>query len=869
MFIGEDNHILYFYTRQAVIVGIDDVEGKLMYETETGLPKGAANHIYSPDISSNIINHKVALFINYNFYLWDLQNRRLLRRSAVFPDASRYLLTMKTEDEVFYFSYKTNNALQVYNFSTAASQPIFVKGKDNKEIARCVIYRWQNKPLLTFSNQLFEVDTALRVLKSEIMNLQNKPIGGGSAITKLKEDNFGNLYVISIMDGFTKIMRNNYPVNYYGTTKKEDNFVLSILPDKSNNRIMVGTTNGLLVFDTLQRLLQQIRTFGSETVPIAPNTILKNSDGHYFLYGSGKKEVTVLDRDLRKIRLIPVTTTQPENKKGFDYFGNVLTQEKAWAVTQTQGKLFKTDFVANTVTQHEFTSYYTMSGMLSDGVILAHANDELIFLNAATFKEVKRLPFKNTGDVRCFVKDARNNIYLGTNKGIFKIDLAGNVTRHLNKETGLPDECIYAMALDTDGFLWCSTNKGILRVNDGNGIFQLTKEDGLQENEFNTNVVATAEDNEVFFGGVNGVSSFYPSALNRFEEKINLLFTRIKLNNDDVLTERAVWNLEKLDLSYTQNSLAFDFVAMGNSNPRQYIYQYRMKGIEEHWMQNIGLQTVRYFLPPGKYVFQVFASRFLNGKTRPMKEIYITIHPPFWKAWWFITSVAVSFIAAIVFFLNQQNRRTYRTRLVALEHEYALQVERERISRDLHDSIGAYANAVLYSTERLQQEEEATERTELMMDLKFASKDIITSLRETIWALKKEQYSGEECLLRMKNFVYALSRYYPHIHFKVEGSAPADTALHYSKALNVVRILQESVTNAIKHGAPHNVVIISTENEGRWQLKVTDDGKGFNLAADNGTGNGLHNMKHRAIESGLYLSISSEQGGETTVLLLV
>ena len=61
-----------------------------------------------------------------------------------------------------------------------------------------------------------------------------------------------------------------------------------------------------------------------------------------------------------------------------------------------------------------------------------------------------------------------------------------------------------------------------------------------------------------------------------------------------------------------------------------------------------------------------------------------------------------------------------------------------------------------------------------MKDLKFASKDIITSLRETIWALKKDNYTAEDCLLRIKNFIQPFARYYPHIKFTVEGEAPAE-----------------------------------------------------------------------------------------------
>jgi ligand-binding sensor domain-containing protein len=175
----------------------------------------------------------------------------------------------------------------------------------------------------------------------------------------------------------------------------------------------------------------------------------------------------------------------------------------------------------------------------------------------------------------------------------------------MNKASGLPDECIYAMVHDRYGFLWCSTNKGIFRVNDrDNSLLQLKKEDGLQENEFNTNAVSMSPDGEIFFGGVNGLSSFFPADISNQQEKMELLVTGIKINNEPLRADTAVWNIKELELAHDQNSLAFDFIAMANNNPGQYTYQYKMDGIDDQWIQNNDLQTVRYFLPPGNYVFQ-------------------------------------------------------------------------------------------------------------------------------------------------------------------------------------------------------------------------------------------------------------------------
>jgi signal transduction histidine kinase len=872
-FIGEDdNNIIYFYTEKGNITGIECHTFKVFSETKTGFPYYSSSSADRPVFSDNIISHKAAIKISSSLYLWDLKTKKLLYQSAAVPNMSRNLLKLKTENEVLYYNYTTNNALQLYNFASHTNRTLFVKGKDDKQIGRCIILPWQNKILISFNNRLFETDETLQVLKKELVNFQNQPAAGNASIGSIMEDNFGNLFIQTVTNGIRKIIRNNYPVKYYGTEKKQDNFVLSILPDKKNNRILAGTSgNGLLVFDTLQRLIKHIKTLPGKNVSFSPNTILKMSNGNYLLFCGGEKKAWQLSNDLSKLSSIPITTSLPAHKSGIDYFGNFLFQNEREAIIQSQSRLYKTNFAANTVSEHEVTNSYTMSGILYNGMIITHANDELIYLDAATFKEVKKVSFKNTGYVRCFAIDAVNNIHVGSNKGIFIIDSTGKVLKHLNKENGLPDECIYAMVFDDDEFLWCSTNKGILKINKDNSILQLNKEDGLQENEFNTNTVAKAEDGELFFGGVNGVSSFYPSAISSFEDKPVALLTGLRVNNEEYNKDTATWMLQKIILPYSKNSFSFDFVAMGSGNPDQYIYQYKMEGLDKEWIQNSGTQTVRYFLQPGKYSFQLYASRQFDSKAIPLKEIIIIIRPPFWKTWWFLTALALLFVGGAAYATNQFNKAEYRKKLAVLEEEQKIQLERERISRDLHDNIGAYANAVLYNTELLEKEDETAIRNDLMKDLKFASKDIIVALRETIWALKKDNYSAEDCLLRIRNFLQPFTRYYQQIKFTIEGEAPANKELHYTKALNVVRIVQEAVTNAIKHSAPGNIRIASSERDGKWELTVTDNGKGFDYKTANETdqGNGLNNMKQRALDSGFGFTIESDNGTGTKISILI
>jgi len=873
-FIGEDEGSIYIYTQSAEIIGISLKDYSVSSRIKTGFPDYGPNSDYRPSIGDNIAGHKAVWRIAEFIYLWDLKNKKLVAKSPAIASLSSFFLHLKNENEVYYYTYKTSDAsIEIYNFATHSNKTLPVRIPLNGYIGRFCIYHWGAKTLVSLNDRLFEADTSGLKLMSEIVDFQNQPVALNNPIAGIYEDNFGNLYLQTVSGGIRKIIRNNYPLKYYNNGEAKKNFIMAVLPDKSNNRILAGARgNGILVYDTLQRLQKHIKFITRTGAVASPNAILKKPDGNYIVFAQGEKKVWELSSDLSGIRSIPITSKLPKTKSGANYFSDHLMQSDNGSVIQQETNLFRVGFYPLTVQEEKITDGYTMGGLYYPPYIITHANNELIFLDAKTSAPLKKISFKNTGYVRCFATDNKNNIYIGSNKGIFVIDTAAKILQQFNKETGLPDECIYAMDLDAENNLWCSTNKGILKIKNGKVVHQLKKEDGLQENEFNTNVTSKAADGELFFGGVNGVSSFFPAAIGGQEENLSLIFTRILANNQDAIKDTAAWKIDKLVLPYTHNSLSFDFVAMGNQNPDQYLYQYQMVKIDKEWIRSDGMQTIRYSLPPGRYVLKIYASRSLDDTPTPLKELVIIIRPPFWKSWWFMVLAGVLIVSLLAYIINQNNKRKFEKRLQQLENERQLKEERERISKDLHDSLGAYANAVLYNTELLEKESVASRQKELIGDLKFASKDIITSLRETVWALKKETYSAEDCLLRIRNFVQPLSRYYHKINFTLEGEAPATLELHYTKALALVRIVQEAIANAIKHSGAENISLLSqTSSAGKWHITVKDDGKGFQYTdtKTNSEGNGLTNMEQRAAEASIHYTIESVVGKGTTIQIII
>lgn len=871
IFIGEDNNKIYFYSGKGTITGLDNRHFNIVSETHTDYPIFPNLTSQSIKFSSNIIDHKVALMVDHRLYVWDLEKKEEVTRSEKNPLSFSHTLFMLSPYEVLYYHYETEGYIEYYNFHTGkSSQEIFLN-KNPYLSSRINIYPWFGKKLVSVGNRLFESDNNITKFEKELVNLQNLPIAGKNTIVRMKQDHFGNLYLVTINSGFYKLIRNNYPIKYLGTQVSDSNYTISILPDKENNRILAGTSgNGLLVFDTLQHLQKHIKYLPGNNYPFSLACIVKRPRDGYLLFITGERCIWQLSHDLKTLKKIPYTTTLPKEKSVIHYFSKLLYQDDKLVFVLSQGSVYKLDFEKKQFKENFFADTYTMSGMFFNNFILTHTGDNLLFIDSSQCQVYKKIPLNNSNHVRCFTKGDENKIYIGSNNGIFIIDSSGKIIRHITKADGLPDNCVYAMETDVYGTLWCSTNKGIFSLNKKNDIFQLTKDDGLQENEFNTNVVAKTGDGELFFGGINGVSFFYPPDLNRYEEKINMLVTGIKVNNEAAFTDTATWNISSIKLPYNQNNLSFDFIAMANNNPGQYIYQYKLEGIDKDWILNNELQTIRYILPPGKYILKLYASRYFDANAKPLKEIAILIDPPFWRTWWFGICMAVIMISVLVYMINQYNIRKYNKKLQELQSEHKLQLERERISRDLHDSIGAYANAVLYKTDLLQHESVQEQRAELMKDLRFASKDIITSLRETIWALQKEEYTAEECLLRIRNFIQPFNRYYPNIHFSVNGNADASRKLNNNKALNLVRIVQEAVTNAIKHANASTITVTSEMPDGTWKLRVTDDGKGYSFSElEKSGGNGLANMKQRAHDAGFDISFDSNAVSGSMISIIV
>lgn len=228
-------------------------------------------------------------------------------------------------------------------------------------------------------------------------------------------------------------------------------------------------------------------------------------------------------------------------------------------------------------------------------------------------------------------------------------------------------------------------------------------------------------------------------------------------------------------------------------------------------------------------------------------------------------------IAGLVF--KDQRRKQKEKMRKAIEEEKrvasasileAEEKERKRIAADLHDNIGAYATAIRDDVDKLKEEGEHHDPNHLV-NLRQHSQEILDSLRDTIWVLNKDNITVTGISDRFKNYISKLQRSYPDINMLIRENIEADVHINSQRALNIFRIMQEAVHNALKHSGAENINITITCNE-QMQIKVADDGNGINELNRN-TGNGLGNMRARAAEAGMQLKIESHKKNGTTILL--
>ncbi len=218
-------------------------------------------------------------------------------------------------------------------------------------------------------------------------------------------------------------------------------------------------------------------------------------------------------------------------------------------------------------------------------------------------------------------------------------------------------------------------------------------------------------------------------------------------------------------------------------------------------------------------------------------------------------------VIIIAYFLFRDYRKKQRLKVErAIENEKKLSAkaiadaeenERKRIAADLHDNLGAYAASIASNLDILQSDHLSGQHQIALQELNNNSQTIVAQLSDTIWALNKDTLTLTAISDRVKVFLNRIRKSYSNIEMEVLEKIDEDAELPPTQAFHLFQIIQEAITNAVKHSGTQRLLVQVTGGR-QWKIMVTDYGKGIGDIdnVEQGGGNGLRNMKARAAVSG-------------------
>ncbi|MCP5051052.1 MAG: response regulator [bacterium] len=282
----------------------------------------------------------------------------------------------------------------------------------------------------------------------------------------------------------------------------------------------------------------------------------------------------------------------------------------------------------------------------------------------------------NNNVVFTICRDRKGFLWLGTDGGgLNKFDRKTRRFSYFDESHGLPNNLVFGILEDNRGFLWLSTNKGLSQFNPGTGAFiNYTTGDGLQGKEFNGNAYHKSSSGELFFGGINGFTAFYPSLIKPNPHIPNVVLTGLKLFDQAVspggrfhgrvLLPKSISRTREIVLSYKENLFSLEFAALHYASPRENRYKFKMEGLDPRWQESRDRRYVTYAnLPPGDYVFRVKGSNNDGLWNEEGAALKIVILPPVWGTWWFRLIAVVVILLIILMTIKARTSRIDRLNL--------------------------------------------------------------------------------------------------------------------------------------------------------------------------------------------------------------
>jgi signal transduction histidine kinase/ligand-binding sensor domain-containing protein len=465
----------------------------------------------------------------------------------------------------------------------------------------------------------------------------------------------------------------------------------------------------------------------------------------------------------------------------------------------------------------------------------------------------------------------------------------------ITAEQGLYDDHISEVLADENGWLWLGTDAGIFKIRqqefeqvaagrvDRVHCVRYGPDDGMAS--LQANVVASpgalrSRDGRLWLPTRTALAVINPERIRPDAEIPAVMLKRVLVDDrlaaayPGPITLPGVLDLQNpsasLRLPPGHRRLEFEFTALSFAAPDNLGFQHRLDGFDDDWVDGGSVRTVNYSrLPAGTYRFRVKACNRDGIWNEAGATLAFIVQPFVWQTWWFRLAAFAAFTSGIVALARYLSFRRLRLRLQLVEQQAALDKERTRIARDIHDDLGCRLTEIVLLTEVLQNPGQAKVAPEQIQQISTAARQGLQSLDETVWAINPRNDTVAHLIDYLGQFaVEFLQAANIRCHADLPEHPPAQT-LSAEVRHNLFLGVKEALNNVVRHSRASEATLAITIDTAGLRVRIQDNGRGFAQAPDDAYADGLRNMRQRMEEIGARFEVESQPGSGTRICFLV
>lgn len=657
----------------------------------------------------------------------------------------------------------------------------------------------------------------------------NQGLIGSDCVMALLKDKNNNLWIGTDNDGIHRISVNGDSRHFAPDGKAESvpNTILSMIEDDNGNIWLGSYLKGLACIDTKNDNCVYYNYNERHSYPVYENNTARNKifalkkDCRNNLWiGTNGAGVYVFDIDEKKYVRHYSQSDTGRYKIPNDWINCIMEDRRHLIWIGSYKGVFRINNVNG-----EIKHYTTEDGILPGNIVY------------------------------CITEDKKGNLWIGTTEGLTYLDREKGLSTIYNTKDGLPSNVICSIQEDNESNIWLSTHSGISKfIIEKNKFVNYYGFDGLQGNEFSLGAALIDKNGELFFGGINGVTSFRPSEINDQRIPPEVYLTALYVMDNPVVAGQKsgkneiisgfIADIDTIRLSYKDNMFALEFSTFYYGFSERVYYQYILEGLNSQWMTTEpGINRINFTnINHGTYQLKVKAAIYDSSSSE--KEIILIISPPWRLTGW---AKVIYFLLFALFTLGVyryiQDRIRQKNEMLRRKHTEQISESKLQFFINVSHEIRTPMTLIISPLEKLISENKAPELQKVYILMYRNAQRILRLINQLLDVRKidKGLMNIQMCKTDIAGFINDIMQTFEFQadkrHIKFDFIHPTEQLEAWIDLNNFDKVLANILSNAFKYTPEEGEVRIrlSTGKDHRTQgplqhyfeITISDTGGGI------------------------------------------